>query len=367
MRMGNRSDRMQPALVAAVRAAGRRLAPLCAGLLLLTAGGCGRAADEEPSQPAMVNLAIGVSVTDGMPQGRAGYEDAATDDEKMQTLRVVVVRPDRTIEHNRLLLCAPTVRLDGTTDAEGTTFKVIGGERKRIYLFVNEQTRLHSADGTRPKAVDYDFAGLVPGTLFPREELEACTIALESATQQLEGPLPMSACHELWMPEEDRACTLTVLRAAVKFSFLLTNRCSAARTLTGLTLDRMADRSWYLPRAEYDADGRPTRFEVPAASGYYAFRLGDDLSVALPAGKTTALAPIYLLEGRYEDPDDARNYAMSVALDGASRAAYFEDLKSLPRNTHVVVRITFTDRETTWEAEVLPYGAVVLDPIFGLD
>ena len=357
---------------------GRCVRRLSLGALLLAAVGCGGGAGELSEDPGKVNLAIGVDVGD-LAAPQEGYADAANDDEKMQTLRVVVVRPDGTIEHNRLLpKFAPTVRLDGTTlrpdgtkDDEWRTFKVVGGERKRIYLFVNEATELRFADGTLHRVIDYDFGRrLVPGTFFPREEVEAlCMTPLEGDTQQLEGPLPMTGCHDIWMPREDYACEkpLTVLRAAVKFTFLVKNDYGCDLSLTGLTLDRMADRSWYLPRARYDDAGETTSFEVPASVGYYIFRR-EHLRIALPEGKTTQLAPIYFFEGQYADPADPRNYAMSIDLEGLRLGGYFENLKSLPRNTHVVVRITLKQGQAMqWQAEVVPYGKVPLEPVFGLD
>lgn len=79
----------------------------------------------------------------------------------------------------------------------------------------------------------------------------------------------------------------------------------------------------------------------------------------------TALEPFYLLEGKYLDSSDARNYSMSVTLDGTQYSAYFPDVASLPRNTHVVVVITIGTYGLNWSVDVFPYGEVILNPGFG--
>ena len=58
--------------------------------------------------------------------------------------------------------------------------------------------------------------------------------------------------------------------------------------------------------------------------------------------------PIYLLEGKFTDPADKRNYSMSLWIDGAKMSSYFPPLSQLPRNTHVVVTIALTGAEAQW-------------------
>lgn len=375
----------------------RRIATaLWSAALLLSAVGCSQSSSDEPASPVMVNLDISVATADiAAPGSRAytptdaemdGFVGSETNDERMQTLRIVVVRPGGGVEHNRLFRFGDEHALDLL---QGATFKVVGNEKKRIYLFVNEETKLTDDNGTQRRVVDFDLAGIRPGGLFPQEALEALTIELHSASQQLTGPLPMSACHEIEMPNEDHFCELFVTRAAVKFTFMIENRRKVDLSLEGLTIDKLSAGEYYLPRATFDDEGQIVDYELPATSGnnnnHYTFALaGKPLALPsgalagmphmLPSGKTTRLAPIYLLESRYTDPnkesaDDPRNYTLTLDLGADEMPCfdYFENLETLPRNTHVVVYVTIDTHDITWRAEVLPYGKVSLKPTFGLD
>lgn len=362
----------------------RVAAELWTATLLLFAAGCTQSPlSDEPSRPTMVNLDIQISTADIAAAGSraytptddemAGFVGSETSDERMQTLRIVVVRPGGAVEHNRLFRFTEAGAIDLL---QATTFKVVGNEKKRIYLFVNEETRQEvDVLGTLRRVVDFDFAGIRPGGIFPQEALEQCTIELKSRSQQLTGPLPMSACHEIDMPETDHSCELFVTRAAVKFTFMIENRRKHDLSLEGLTIDKLAANEYYLPRATFDAEGRIETFEVPStgSNNYYTFDLAE-MPLTLTHGQTKRLKPIYLLESRYIDPnkeiaDDPRNYSLTLKLGEGEMPCfdYFNNLETLPRNTHVVVHVTIDDHTIEWNAEVLPYGKVPLAPTFGLD
>ncbi len=368
----------------------RRIATaLWSAALLLSAVGCSQSSSDEPASPVMVNLDISVATADiAAPGSRAytptdaemdGFVGSETNDERMQTLRIVVVRPGGGVEHNRLFRFGDEHALDLL---QGATFKVVGNEKKRIYLFVNEETKLTDDNGTQRRVVDFDLAGIRPGGLFPQEALEALTIELHSASQQLTGPLPMSACHEIEMPNEDHFCELFVTRAAVKFTFMIENRRKVDLSLEGLTIDKLSAGEYYLPRVTFDEKWEITDYEVPAAAGnnndHYTFDLARTgmpsavLPLTLKAGETTRLKPIYLLESSYTNPNqgpNGENYTLTLDLgaDEMSCFDYFENLGALPRNTHVVVYVTIGSHDITWRAEVQPYGKVTLKPTFGLD
>lgn len=336
--------------------------------LLLVSAGCSDTAVDVVPESVMVNLQINVSATDiASPQTRAGYEDAQSDDERMRTLRIVVVRADGTIEHNRFLRLTAAVERYGDE-----TFRVFGRETKRIYLFANELTRRVGVDGVSHPLIDFDLGSLAVGTRFPTERIEGLTLSLQSASEQIVGALPMSECHTVEVPESDCSCDLTITRAAVKFTFLLTNRSVREVSLTGLSIDKMSREEYLLPHnVERDEKGDIVDYDVPAAgvnNGYYTFSLGDGLPVKLARNVQKRLPPIYLFEGRYVDTSgDKRNYSMKILVDGAECGGYFADLSTLPRNTHVVVRIGISDTDIEWNVDLLPYGQVSLDPSFGLD
>lgn len=374
----------------------RRIATaLRTAALLLSMAGCAQSSPDEPASSVMVNLDIAVATADiAAPGSRAytptdaemdGYVGSETSDERMQTLRIVVVRPGGGVEHNRLFRFGDEHALDLL---KGATFKVVANEKKRIYLFVNEETEIADDNSVKRRVVDFDLAGIRPGGLFPQEALEQYTIELHSASQQLTGPLPMSACHEIEVPDEDHSCALFVTRAAVKFTFMIENKRQYDLSLESLTIDKLAASEYYLPRAMFDDEGRIETYEVPATgnnNNYYTFSGAkaetveaaghhETMPIPLPHGKMTRLKPIYLLESRYTDPnketeDDPRNYTLTLNLGADEMPCfdYFENLEELPRNTHVVVYVTIDTHGITWQAEVLPYGKVPLKPTFGLD
>ena len=267
-------------------------------------------------------------------------------------------RSDGTIEHNRFLRLTSAVERYGDE-----TFRVYGREKKRIYLFANELTSRVGVDGVSHPLIDFDLGSLAVGTEFPAERVEGLTLSLQSASEQIVGALPMSECHTVEVPDSDCSCDLTITRAAVKFSFLITNRSGREVSLTGLSIDKMSRAEYLLPHnVERDENGDIVDYDVPAAgvnNGYYTFSLGGGLPVKLARNVQKRLAPIYLLEGRYVDTSgDKRNYSMKILVDGAECGDYFADLSTLPRNTHVVVRIGISDTDVEWKVDLLPYGEV---------
>lgn len=313
---------------------------------------------------ARVNLDISVALSELALQ-TPDVPEEATNDEKMHSLRIIVVRPDNRVEDNRFLEFS-----EATERYEYETFKVAGNETKRIYLFVNEHTTIETeATSVSRKLIDYDLAGIFPGQPFP-EALADLTIQLNDDSEQIAGPLPMSDCHTVKVADTDAGYTLFVTRAAVKFSFRIINRGHDERRLSGIAVDKMARKAYLLPKDVTHNDRHEiVDYRVPAIGNneYYTFEKETDLS--LPAGTWVSLDPIYLLEGKYTDADSGgKNYRMSVLLDGEVRLSdYFPDLAQLPRNTHVVVNVTINDSRIDWQVDLVPYGEVVPDPvIFGL-
>lgn len=310
--------------------------------------------------PEFVTLDVSVALSDiSGNDTRAGDHEAANDNERMQSLRIVIVRPDGMVEANR------RIDLQAAVAHEYESFKVAANERKAIYLFVNEDTETVSADNISRKVVDYDLAGIKEGRPFPENELATLTIKLDSRVAQVAGPLPMSGMHYVDVPGHDHSCKLFVTRAAVKFTFRISNNSTDEIGLGGVTISKMAREEWYIPRARYDENRKVIEYEVPdlgGDNGYYIFRNDFAPSVPISVGGELVLNPIYLLEGKYNDV-----YSMSIFIDGKERySGVLDNLPELPRNTHVVVNIVIRkNARITWEVDVLPYEIVDLRPGFG--
>ncbi|MDE5638185.1 MAG: hypothetical protein K2I47_00025 [Odoribacter sp.] len=363
--------------------------PICYIVLLFAAlglmAGCdkGEYANTE-EKPGCVTLKIGVDISDVLPQSRADETVAANDAEKMHTLRIIIVRPDGRVERDKYIV------LDNPATLQTWNFEtIVSGESKQVYLIVNEGAE-KTEDGIVKKVVPYDFSKIKAGTVFPLNEMYALTFCVNSDTERLAGPLPMSDVHRVDIEpvvpdgtEHEIECNLTVRRAAVKFSYYVTNESEKEFKAVGLEMEKMARYSYFLPR-EFDGE-----YIVPSVNNneYYTFKHTFPKAVVLPAKSTTEVdllkgageSPVYLLEGKYVDKAEGKdakwNYKMSLLLQcdefgekpWSTTFEYFPDLPDLPRNTHVVVHATVQhDLEIKWEVHVHPYISVPLEPDFGL-
>ncbi len=337
-----------------------------------------------------VKLGVSVALTDGAAflgmQSRGSLAEAVSDGEKMQTLRIIIVRPDGTVEHNRYY----DFHQVPTTYFATAQFEVVGGETKKVYLFANENTKFDSGR----KVANYDFAAIKVGEQFPTNDItgkdietdETSLIEVNDALTQMALPLFMSECHSVIVPEKkDKNVELIIVRAAVKFTFRIINTSNEPLALNQLTISKLARREYLLPKdvvyaTEPSEDGTTITYiesykvPMPGNNEHYNFKAAfTDKTV--PAKSATGngevvLDPIYLLESNYNDDPSTtgRNYKISLTVgDETYENGYFNNLTALPRNTHVVVDVTLNGKLTGLECvvRVYPYGEYWLYPEFG--
>lgn len=361
------------------------IAILC--LVSLLAAGCDKSVTDAPAveKDVWVDLNIGIALSDSAVPERSSradvrHEGPADEAEKMQTLRIVVVDKDGNVEANRFLYAGSVVEYGEEH------FKVRANETKQVYVFVNEKNKSVKVYDTAVSDPIADFhaylGGIEVGEPFPRTEIEGLEVRLNGGVgseldaagggyEKAAGGLPMSTCETVEVGDTDLSHKIYLHRAAVKFTFNITNQSGRERALTGLHIDKMSRREYYLPRVtRYDANKDIVDFNVPNVGNndYYRFAKSfDGDGLALPDGETVTTSPVYLLEGKYE-PGDLMNYSMSISVNGADTGyEYLTNLDRLPRNTHVVVNIVFGVSDVTWTVDLRPYGEVKLDPDFGLD
>ena len=359
------------------------IAILC--LVSLFAAGCDKSVTDAPEveKDVWVDLNIGIALSDSAVPERSSradvHEGPADEAEKMQTLRIVVVDKDGNVEANRFLYAGSVVEYGEEH------FKVRANETKQVYVFVNEKNKsvkVYEAAVSDPIADFHAYLGDIEvGEPFPRTEIEGLEVRLNGGVgseldaagggyEKAAGGLPMSTCETVEVGDTDLSHKIYLHRAAVKFTFNITNQSGRERALTGLHIDKMSRREYYLPRVtQYDTDKDIVDFNVPNVGNndYYRFAKSFGGGLALPDGKTVTTSPVYLLEGKYE-PEDLMNYSMSISVNGADTGyEYLTNLDRLPRNTHVVVNIVFGVSDVTWTVDLRPYGEVKLDPDFGLD
>lgn len=332
-----------------------------------------------------VNLNINVSLADVMYSGTTraesdGYENAADRNELMHTLRIIVVRPDDTVEENRFISFQNYLQYYGDE-----RFKVHGNETKRIYLFANEENssiNIQKQDGQEIKLNDR-LNQIKEGEKFPIDEFAGLTINLEKNKQISTdlSPLPMNECHIIKVGATDQQEDLFITRAAVKYSFYVTNESSYKKNITGFAIHYMAQKEYLLPRdATYEdrtaSDGtiykEITEYAVPETEFYtYTYRPENYNKELSTQAREVPLLPLcYLLEGKHADSEgetkENGNYAVSIWIDDAELRGTLPNLVQLPRNTHVKVYITIRDTQTDWTVDVRPYTEIILEPGFGL-
>lgn len=339
--------------------------------------------------PALMTLKINVGMSGTWPKTRTDHSGAENDDEKMHTLRIIIVRPSGIVEKTEYIDLENEPAIERICEFGG----IVSGENKRIFLVVNEHSTKTEENGIVERVVPYDFTKIEEGKLFPADTVYNLAIRLNGKTERLSGPLPMSDMHQVevprYSPDEQEhiwETELTVRRAAVKFTYYVTNESDKDLRVVGLEMEKMAQREYFMPRELGDGS-----FIVPSVNGnneYYLFEHDFLTAVGLPAKKEkvdllrqAGEKPIYLLEGKYEDDgtdkeDAMLNYKMALKLQcdelgPASWKTTFEYLPDLPeylrRNTHVVVHATIRpDLEIKCEVHVHPYIGVSLDPDFGI-
>lgn len=306
------------------------------------------------------------------------YKDALASCEEMHRLRFVVVRPDGTVEHNRLLnLYNPAERYGYES------FEVVGGEKKTVYLFVNESTNDGSYGPFEVKAdnattTKYDLNQIEVGKSFPTDDIKALVIKLADGESEWpsSNPLPMNGIGEVDVPKTGFVQkTMYVTRAAVKFTYRFTNKTSQDYTLQGLTIDKVTDKEYYMPNNPTPAlkdvtkEDPITDLTIHPEAVYKTY--SKEYSFSIPSGCTKKVLPsIYQLEGKYNAAvtNETQRYKTSITLDGGvgTLEAFLKGLPNLVRNTHAVVDITINESNITWEVDVIPYSSVELRPSFGL-
>ena len=402
------------------------------GVCFLLMCGCDSRSDEGLSLsngPDAVYLDINVALRDASASGRSVSGRAeeemygeVTEAEKMHTLRVILVRPDGRVEHNVYL----DLKNASVSDRYGKIrLKVQGNEEKTIYLLGNEgsaSVELPAVEGEVSR-VSKAWGDFKPGDKFlAKEQMAGLVLSFDNVGAfDKTHPLPMSECHTVMLDDEGlepdngeqgqtgeegekvvlkkKEITLKLTRAAVKFTYEITNKSSRDYWLSVIRIDTSASHEYLLPNGmTYDDAENVTDFQVPAAK-YTPFNqlYKENKKLTAKSTEPVKLPSFYLSEGKYENANDTysdntngnnykTSYKTAITLDTKDNSgevlgdrvgntsfgeftleSFFPNLSALPRNTHVVVRITINDaNDISWQVDLRPYGEVVLEPEFGI-
>ncbi|MDE6489173.1 MAG: hypothetical protein K2L46_07830, partial [Paramuribaculum sp.] len=118
--------------------------------------------------------------------------------ERMGTLRVIIVRPDGTVEHNEYL--SAQLPASGASFYNGLRVQVEGNETKRVYLFANESS-IKAAGSDTP----FDFNMFTIGSVFPPETVNTLQLGASGTgvlidnTGEEKQYVPMSEVFEVFV------------------------------------------------------------------------------------------------------------------------------------------------------------------------
>lgn len=310
---------------------------------------CGCAADRmsEPGEtPGKVMLSLRFDLGDidyDHPDSRAPKAGEISDDmpanadEKMQSLRVVILDGKGFAEHNSYWESADA---SGALELKTFNFPITPDDTKTVILLANEKSL--------PADVRTEISGIdaSAGQWVDPDELKALTFDAQSADgYQLKRPLVMSDIHTVAIgnaPLTER--TLPITRAAVKVSLRISNYGSSRYRLRNVRFSSLTTQQYLFPAAAHSfSAGRSHTF------------ISDEY---VPALGTLEPDPVYIAEG-----NSATTYSISYQAGSSSRTTTKTlDMTDLPRNTHVVINMTINkDASTTVRYAVCPWNSETIN------
>lgn len=339
-----------------------------------------------------------------------GQTRAATaelpDNEKMHSVRVIVLHENGTVEHNKFYA------LDGAKEQRFILLKVTPDEKKKIYLFANEES-VSTVEGVA--GVNRTLSAFFDSYGEKESDFEETVNSLYFAPDYSDGkPIPMSSMYEIDIPEKGVIeKTFYVVRVATKFTMNFMNWRGDEVTVDNFNIASHADKNFLMAHVN-DSEQNRQLFngqtwidwlrevsEVSSENDSYAtteaagwlkdYRLptqaDKQLVYTFPFPVTVAAAEFdennlddikpgtaseafYLPESKNSKADAAdgeQEYTLTLNIAGNSEpfVRKLPNLKALFRNTHVVVNITMY-KNLEMVVDVIPFTSVSVTPDYGL-
>lgn len=322
------------------------------------------------------------------PIGLSRSAETLEDNEKMHSVRVIILHPDGTVEHNKFYA------LSGAQIQNGIVLKLTRDEKKKIFLFANEES-VDIVEGIVPgdnSLSDFfdSFSESTPG-------FEAAVNSLYFAPDYSDGKaIPMSAVYDLDIPEKgDIQRTFHVVRVATKFTIDFRNYRDENVTVNEFSIARHADKNFLMAHvndteqnrqlfgegntwidwlkkvseasSETDAEtlGWLKDYELPSAADITKTYVQGEFTVE--ASSLDSSDPgmwqtvFYLPESKSlktDIYDGEQEYTLTLKIDGISTpfVCKLPNLKALFRNTHSVINITMFTNEIRFKIDVEPWS-----------
>ena len=330
------------------------------------------------------------------------------DNEKMHSVRVVVLDKNMTIEHNKYY------GLEDAQDRKFITLKVKPNEKKMIYLFANEES-VSSVGGVIIPGGGTALAAFFNSYKVGDSNFNVEVDKLYFTPDYTNGnPIPMSSMYEIDIPEKGVIEeTFYVVRVATKFTVNFKNWRGEEVTVENFTIASHADKNFLMAHvnsypdtqnhetnqkyptwidwlkavsdaSNVDSDaateefGWLTDYELPEQSTATIYTHGK-VTVGKPTvdidnpdnsepGVANVVPVFYLPESKnLKAGATEQEYILTIKIAGRAEpfVCKLDKLKALFRNTHLVVNITmYNSNEIV--VDVIPYSEVILEPEFGL-
>ena len=313
--------------------------------------------------------------------------------EYMYTLRIVILHENGTVEHNMYIDFGEIPQTECYR-----IFKVTRNETKKIYLIANEEnasTDLHEQLETLTTG-NTTFASIVDNFVF---------------IPDYKNPIPMSSVYDVPVKAENLVeREFYLVRAATKFAFRFTNKRKSKVSIDAIHISDIAGATYLIPHKREplfmsfddeslywinwlkkvadesqqspddvelaDKRGWIQAYDIPSETSHQEVTVNGPLEVPSMTGDQpgNAVFPVFYLpeskklkagSATYGEQEYTLKLDMSENGKELSFTKTFPNLEALFRNTHVLVDITFTEKDEV-KVQVVPYAEVILEPEFGL-
>lgn len=313
--------------------------------------------------------------------------------EYMYTLRIVILHENGTVEHNMYIDFGEIPQTECYR-----IFKVTRNETKKIYLIANEEnasTDLHEQLETLTTG-NTTFASIVDNFVF---------------IPDYKNPIPMSSVYDVPVKAENLVeREFYLVRAATKFAFRFTNKRKSKVSIDAIHISDIAGATYLIPHKREplfmsfddeslywinwlkkvadesqqspddvelaDKRGWIQVYDIPSETSHQEVTVNGPLEVPSMTGDQPgkAVFPVFYLpeskklkagSATYGEQEYTLKLDMSENGKELSFTKTFPNLEALFRNTHVLVDITFTEKDEV-KVQVVPYAEVILEPEFGL-
>lgn len=313
--------------------------------------------------------------------------------EYMYTLRIVILHENGTVDHNMYIDFGEIPQTECYR-----IFKVTRNETKKIYLIANEEnvsTDLHEQLETLTTG-NTTFASIVDNFVF---------------IPDYKNPIPMSSVYDVPVKAENLVeREFYLVRAATKFAFRFTNKRKSKVSIDAIHISDIAGATYLIPHKREplfmsfddeslywinwlkkvadesqqspddvelaDRRGWIQAYDIPSETSHQEVTVNGPLEVPSMTGDQPgkAVFPVFYLpeskklkagSATYGEQEYTLKLDMSENGKELSFTKTFPNLKALFRNTHVLVDITFTEKDEV-KVQVVPYAEVILEPEFGL-